>query len=113
MSISAAVLWITKQTKDHEKHEPLSRLSLPFVSFVVQTFHHPNLLLRQPVQLIHQRVNLCIESLDPPRQVMTAVLFQCLGLGVLLLQPQHLIHQRHYHPVMSGHVLRVVEVNPA
>ena len=48
-SICAAVLWITKQAKNHEKHETLSRLSPPFVSFVVQTLHHPNLLLPHDV----------------------------------------------------------------
>ena len=47
-----------KQAKSHEKHETLSRLSLTFVSFVVQTFHRPNLFPRQPIQLAHQRVNL-------------------------------------------------------
>jgi len=33
---------------------------------VIQTLHHPNLLLRQPVQLIHQRVNLPVGGLDLP-----------------------------------------------
>ena len=58
------------QAKDHEKHETLSRLSPPavstseFASFVVQTIHHPNLLLHQPIQLIHQRANLPVRGLD-------------------------------------------------
>jgi hypothetical protein len=57
-SIFASVLWITKHAKDHEKHETLSRLSPPFVSFVIQTLHHPNLPLRQPIHLIHHLIQL-------------------------------------------------------
>jgi len=62
--ICASVLWGTKHTKDHEKHETLSRLSLLLASFMVQTFHHPNLPLRQPIQLVHQRVNLPVHGFD-------------------------------------------------
>jgi len=69
---SASVLWITKRAKNHEKHETFSRLSPPFVSFVVQTLHHPNLLLRQPIQLIHQRVSaLDHETSEKPRKART------------------------------------------
>ena len=35
-----SVLGITKHAKDRENHETLSRLSPPFVSFVVQTLHN-------------------------------------------------------------------------
>jgi len=52
------VLWITKQAKGPEKHETLSRLSLPFVSFVVPNAPSP----QSPPLSIHttrnQRVNL-------------------------------------------------------
>jgi len=57
VNLRASVLWITKQAKPREKHETLSRLSPPFVLFVIQTLHHRYLLLRQPIQPVHNLVN--------------------------------------------------------
>ncbi len=86
-SICASVLWTTKQAKGHEKHEPLSRLSPPFVSFAVQTLHHPNLPLRQPIHLIYQPIQLPL----PLRR-----------LRPLALRIQQLTHQGFDGGVLSG-----------
>jgi hypothetical protein len=44
---------------------PLSCPSLPFASFVFQTpLHHPNLLFHQPIQLVHQSINLPVRGLE-------------------------------------------------
>ena len=60
--------WITKTTKGRESRETRD---IPFVSFasfasfVIQTpLHHPNFLLRQPIQPIHQPINLPVGGLD-------------------------------------------------
>jgi len=58
VSICASALWITKHAKGHEKHEAISPLSPLFVSFVIQALYNRNLLLRQAIQFVDQRVNL-------------------------------------------------------
>jgi hypothetical protein len=51
-----------KGTKGTKQETSLSCPSLSFVSFVFQTpLHHPNLFLRQPIQLIYQPINLCVQ----------------------------------------------------
>lgn len=70
------VLWITKRAKDREKHETFSRLSSPFVSFVIQTLRYPNLLFRQ---LLRQRVSLRASAEDP--SVRSVLLLQRMGSG--------------------------------
>jgi len=77
-----------------ERIWPLVRRSNPFNplpesvdSFLRPPFHHGDLLLRQPVQLVHQRINLGVEPLDLAGQVVAGVQQACLRCGFLTLQP--------------------------
>jgi hypothetical protein len=62
----------TKTTKRHESHETEDTPFVPFVPLRVirvsnaPLLHYRNLLLRQPIQLIHQSVNLPVRGLDLP-----------------------------------------------
>jgi hypothetical protein len=61
------------------------------LSIALRSLHNRDLFLRQPVQLISQRVDLPALGSDMPLQV--RLLMRRAGLGVLFVQGEHLIHQ--------------------
>jgi len=61
--------------------------------------HNFNFLCRQPIKLIHQRIDLPIRGLDLALQRGLLVLDLCRGQ--LLVQDQHALDQFH-HPVVAG-----------
>jgi hypothetical protein len=73
-------------------------------------FHHPNLLLRQPVQLIHQFIYSRIRRLNLPRQ--QHLLMLQFGVLQLSIQIEHLRDERN-HAVVAGDIGGVGEVDRA
>jgi hypothetical protein len=61
------------------------------------TFYNLDLLLRQPVQLVHQRVDGAIGGVDLPLDQIAVM--GGVDRRELLVQRQHFVHQRH-HAIM-------------
>ena len=86
-----------------EVHLPPSGSHPPFakggMGRISSSLHHRNLLLRQPVQLVHQPVDLPVGgidlSLDEGRVVAGP------GFRQLLIEGEHLLGELH-HPVVAG-----------
>ena len=64
----------------------------PVICFDERLCHNRDLLLRQPVQLINQRVDLPVSRLDLPLQ--SRLLVRRADQGELLMQGEHLFHLR-------------------
>ena len=80
------------------------------IKLLARLLHNPDLLLRQPIQLVDQRVDLPVRGLDAPPQ--RRLLVGRAGLWELFMQGEHLLHQKG-HAVVAGDVGGVGEIGGA
>ena len=76
---------------------------LPLVSLAA-TLHDLNLLLRHPIELVHQRINRRIRRLDLPLK--QRLLMLQFGVLQFLIEVEHLRDERD-HVIMAGSVRRI------
>ncbi len=76
------------------------------------TFHDLDLVLCQPVQLVHERVDLLVHLRDVTLNGLAVIVEVPFGLGIVLVQFQHLFDERD-ETIMLALVGWIVEVDQA
>jgi len=76
----------------------------------ILSLHNPNLLLRQPVELVHQLINRCIRRLNLPGQ--QRLLMLQFGVLHFFIEVKYLCDERN-HAIVAGFVRRIGEVDGA
>jgi hypothetical protein len=71
-------------------------ISTPLQGKSLRSCHNDfDFLFSQLIQIIHPPVNRRVHFIYAPLERVTAVLFFALGLGIIFLELQHFVHQRH------------------
>jgi len=77
-----------------------------YATLFLSTFHNFDFFLAQPIQLVHQPVDLGVRRLDLALEHLFVL--RQPGVGCLPMQGEHALDQRH-HARMSGGVGRIIE----